>query len=303
MISRFDTGKDFRPRLLSTLARQLERYRELLPLWAEQRKAISCIMEQTERTLDDHKRKAAFLLEERERLDRVYNQKYEALVAHLSKAQGEVATATQNKKNELKKELEDEHEITERLRCEEAKNKALQNTLDQTVSRLSSVRDELQQCQAAVASLTGPQKSSMRPELALAAQRAEATRQEREEVRSQTLAARQESERYQDESKCLKQNIEKMEAFLRRLATSAQYNIDKKTKRDAQKLLDMSKKRAQSPKGHRASRPSSASRPGTRPTSASRSGTACATEAPSMQGASTAGRDALLAGLGLEGLA
>jgi len=240
LISRFDAGKDFKPRLLSTLARQLERYRELLPVWVEQRKAIDCIMTQTDQTLQEHRRKATFLLEERERLDRAYNKKHDDLVAHLTQETAKATADAESRRSELRELDGEELEVTARLRAEQAKNHALQTTLDQTLARLSTVRVELQQCQATMAELIGvPAGSITGQQAGPGGLRLEALRLERDQVRAQVEAARRDKELHEEEAANLKQRIEKAEAFVLRLATNPQYAVDRKTKKEGLRLLRM----------------------------------------------------------------
>jgi len=240
LISRFEDTKTSRPRLLSTLARQLERYRELLPVWIEQRKAVDYINTQTEQTLSEHQRKATFLLQERERLDAVYNKKTDALAEYLRAETAKAAAETEARRAELQEVLKEEQEVTERLRAEQAKKEALQTTLDQTMARLSSVRAELGQCQAAMAKLIGvPAATVAAGQHSSQGLRVEALRHERDQVRAQTEAVRKVAARHQEEAAHLRQQVEKMEDFLRRLTTDPSYAIDKKTKREGLRLLQM----------------------------------------------------------------
>jgi chromosome segregation ATPase len=232
--------------MISILSRQLERHRDLLPAWVEQRNAVRIIVGRVQRELQKRSADIEKLLSEREQIEKFYTQKYDALVRGLSREQEQAASNAQAKKRELDRSLKLEHEVTHELVAQERKVEKLRSTLDQTVSQLESVQTDMQKYQEEKRRQDAQRSSHQVPsELEIARSRIEVLTKERDikVAEKHSTQAAIDKARYQ----LVQQRMQsaKMEDFLRRLLQSgsaAQYVLDPTTKRDAKNVLASSGK-------------------------------------------------------------
>merc|ERR1719375_1201238 len=150
LLSRYQLERDQRTRLISILARQLERARDMMPTWVEQRSAIRVVVARAEERVDKNRNESDRLLEERKQLDSFYLQKRDAVIQCLSREQEKAVANVQAKKRELAQSIDMEHETTKELMMEEKKNDELRAMLDQTVFQLENVQSEMSKFEAQV---------------------------------------------------------------------------------------------------------------------------------------------------------
>merc|ERR1712032_1772006 len=179
------------------------------------------------------------LLAVRERAEKEYTQKYDALVRGLSEEQDKALLRAQEKRRELERSLEEERKTTQVLAEEEAKNLRLRTTLDQTVAQLNEVTSNMQQCEIQVQEWnSGRQPDSVSPELQVTASRMEDTMRHREQIALQTRATRAEVMLAYEELNRQRAYSAKLEDFVRRIsAGGGKYCLDPGSKREANRLL------------------------------------------------------------------
>lgn len=135
--------------MISTLARQLERHRDLLHVWIEQRDAIRQVLASAEVEL---RRKTQEMLDvgtERGHLERIYSGQYDALVHGLAQEHDRASAAVDVKAREVQESIVLEQETTRTLMEEESTNKTLRSTVAQIMEQLSSATQEMLRCQSA----------------------------------------------------------------------------------------------------------------------------------------------------------
>jgi len=145
LLSRFQAKRDLRTRLISTLARQAERNRDMLPIWDAQRSVARAAVERAEHELFKRSADIEELAAEREHIEKLYAQKYDALVRCLSLEQERSATSAQAKRQELHRSIDKEKETCSELSVEETKNEQLRTALDRSMTRLHAAQVEYRQ--------------------------------------------------------------------------------------------------------------------------------------------------------------
>lgn len=220
---------------MATLARQLERYREQLPAWIEQRTAVQTVVARKERVLEDWEAEVDHLRGARFVIERAYTAKHEVLVRAFELEVHKAAGGTDTLRVELERSLELERLTTRVLDEGETKGRALRATLDQTVTQLDHVRSAIVQCQVAAQPLVSEKPSQ---ELQYALRRVEATRKQWDRVRAEHRVVQAEVQDAQAELLMQRSYSERLEAFVRRVSSGGgRYMLDPVTKKDAARLL------------------------------------------------------------------
>eukprot|EP00928_Gymnodinium_smaydae_P039171 TRINITY_DN26814_c0_g3_i1.p1 TRINITY_DN26814_c0_g3~~TRINITY_DN26814_c0_g3_i1.p1 ORF type:complete len:1001 (-),score=169.33 TRINITY_DN26814_c0_g3_i1:66-3068(-) len=140
LLSRHQLERDVHTRLLSTVARQLERYRDMLPVWKEQRGAARLVSERSGAELKRKDNEAHALREEIASLETDGQRRYEALCVGLAGEERKALARCEISKRELDASLQLESETVEVLRHEEGKNFASRSTLAQTMAQVHSLQ-------------------------------------------------------------------------------------------------------------------------------------------------------------------
>lgn len=268
LLSRFQSERDARTRLISVLARQSERHRELLPVWIEQWNALRVVVARAEHDLQKRSSVVDQLAMEREDSERSHGLQYDALVRGLAREQEKALSSAQAKKQEYEKALEAERLTTEVLRDEERKNEALRTTLDRTMAKLNSVRSEMAQHQAkfqngATSGVLQAQSPELMqatkmaqcnakvqngttsggvqvqaPELMQAISRVEVLVKEKELVSAETVETKALISQAQDELNQQRDHAMKLEEFVKKVATAGSgYRLDVATRKEAAEIL------------------------------------------------------------------
>lgn len=249
--------RDARTRLISILARQLERNRDLLPAWAEQQGIVRTVVSRVERQLQTRSGDIDRLLAEREQIEKFYTQKYDSMVRGLAQEQERTVSSVQAKRRELERSLEMEQETTQELLMEETKNQELRSTLDLTVVQLEGIQSEMisfeqartqsypsapgagarRRSDLAAASSTAIQAS---PELSLARGRIEGHLQEKEQSYAEKCATKAEIVKIKRELERQRTHGAKLEDFVRKITqgnATTGYLLDPLSKREAAAIL------------------------------------------------------------------
>jgi len=239
LVSRYDYERSLRPRLISILSRQLERHREQLSTWEQQRRAVRTVVERRDQVVRQKKEEVDRLLEDRQRTERSFQKKYDDLCRGLALEREKADARAQEQNSELERAADEERRATQALSEEEARHGNLRSSLDQTVAQLDEVRTNMQQCQAIVDEWSrSPQPEPMSPELLHAVHRIEDTLKAREQIRSQARTVRAEVLLAQEELARQRTYSMKMEDFVRRVSSGGgRYVLDAASKREATRLL------------------------------------------------------------------
>lgn len=140
--------RDGRTRLTSILVRQLERNREAMPTWVEQRNVVRAVVARVEERLHKHGKEIDQLFEDREKMDEEFTKKYDALVDVMSKQQAEAQASMEAKKCEMDASLIKETQMTQKLLHQEKHNAEIRQSLDVTVAKLETTQSEISIIQA-----------------------------------------------------------------------------------------------------------------------------------------------------------
>lgn len=238
LLSRFISEKDARTRLISVLVRQLERYRDLLPVWVEQRNAIRCVIARLEKRLSQRINVIDDLMTEREQAEKYYSQKYDALVRGLAAEKERALAELQDQQAEMADALVKEEQNKQTLENAEKKNEALKSSLDVTVTQLSTVRTEMLQCQAKMGKEANGTFTQV-PELNHALHRLEALTQEKDYIYNETQETKKGILQVQQELNKQRAYSMQLEDFLRRVIapSNSGYVTDIPTRREATVLV------------------------------------------------------------------
>lgn len=151
LISRHATEKEAKTKILSVLARQLERFREQIPAWGAQRRAVLRVVARKERELRERIEEVVREKEDKERLIASNAKQYEALLAALAIQEQEAIGRLQRAKIALESSLEAEESVQSELAVDETRHRQLREDLDQTVSQLEQVKLDLEKVETAAA--------------------------------------------------------------------------------------------------------------------------------------------------------
>jgi len=253
--------RDARTRMISILARQLERNRDVLPVWVEQRSALRVVVSRVERQLQKRSGDIDRLLAEREEIEKFYTQKYDSLVRCLSQEQEKAVASVQAKKRELQRSLEMEQETTKDLLEEEKRNEELRISLDMTVTQLEHVQAQVIGFEAESTPRQGTDDRrgffmQASPDLLHAKGRIEDTLKEKEQTSAERSATKADLLKVKAELEQQRAHSGKLEDFVRKITqgnSTTGYLLDPASKREASAILTSATKlqisRVQRPAG------------------------------------------------------
>lgn len=236
LISRHTMERDVGVRILSTLSRQIERYRDMQHVWVGQRDAARCVISRAEAILVKRQATLQTVLQERAEQQVRYVQRHDALVRGLANKLDRVQQAALDRRQEVEQSVEAERDVSALLEQEEVKAQKLQQSVEQTIGTLSQLSTQR------VAEL-GPEARDdsgtlrMSGRLSKAAgERAKAMERERlfDEFDKTKLAIT----RTQKELNWRRDSSAKMEEFVRQIAEGGKrYIVDKAIRKEAAALL------------------------------------------------------------------
>jgi len=243
MLSRYTMERDGKWRMSSAVARQLERYRDLVDVWEEQRNAVRMVIYRRERELEKRDAKRTQLHGEREGLVQKYQEHHEHMMKGLK---AKLAAADENigsQQTDIKATAAQEKTASEAIDRVENENAALRHSLDQAVTRLNEVRSQMSAIQAGMASsnlyhLRKTMQDS--PELMHALSRIEAFVNEKEELHSEAQKTKLDILQAQDELNRRRSMNMVFEDFVKRLASTGNgYILDSPARKEAQAILSV----------------------------------------------------------------
>lgn len=236
--------------MISILSRQLERYRDQIQVWMEQRLAAKAVVSRSERELRKKQDKLDQLAEERDSMAESYKHKLSGLYRGMSREQ----TKQHEKNLRIQQEVAAAHN-TEKdngsyIEQLETRYTALRQTLDKTMTKLNEVQTSYTelQCESADYTAIHARYVEQAPELTRALNRIQTLAGEKESIQQQTQETRAELLRAQDELNRERSHALRLEHFVRKIAMGAPgaraqhagaagYILDNKSKKEATALL------------------------------------------------------------------
>lgn len=130
VLSRHLLERDAQPRMTSTLARQLERYRDMLLAWAGQRRALQLVCEEAGFQLAERNEEIDRLLAERRRIEQDFENRHDVLAKGLTCRTEKAARSADETSCRLEDALRLEREATHSYKVEQARSQKLRTNLD-----------------------------------------------------------------------------------------------------------------------------------------------------------------------------
>jgi len=237
-MSRYDHERDLRPRLTSTLGRQLERFREVVPVWNAQKQALQCALTRKEQVVQQQRKEVEALVAEREQTDRLYADRFDALCRGLAHERDKAAGQGVEAEKQLERSRQEEAVTTQALTEEDNRHAKLKSSLDQTVAQLDEVNANMEKCKAIIDEWANQPPEDPTPEMMQTLRQIEDTLKAREQIRSQARTIRSEVMLAQDELQRQRSYSQRMEEFVRKVSSGGgRYVIHPSNKREAARLL------------------------------------------------------------------
>lgn len=231
LISRHVTEREAKHKILSVLARQLERFRECIPAWGAQRRAVIRVVARKERELRERAEEVEREKEDIERLVSSNAKQYSDLAKALEAQEQDNIGRRSRTSAALERALQAENDAKRVLADEEERYRQLRETLDRTVKQLEQVKSDTQKAEALLA-------EPFSSEIASSYRQLEKATEEKQQVCSQHAAVLKELkqlERALVEQQSYSVHLEK---FAKRVsAGGGRYVLDPALKRRASKLL------------------------------------------------------------------
>lgn len=232
--------------MLSVLARQLERYRDLTCVWREQRDALRLAVARREQVLHQGNVEVDFLRQKQEEMEQAYAGRLKSLREGLGVEKAQLEQEAADTKSMLDTSLEEEEALEQKMKDLHKRNGCLRETLGRAMSKLNTVKTAMSQYQAEMAAVDRDtmnayfQKS---PQLAQALLRVDGLVGEKEKVHNDTLTVRAQILQVQDELNKQRSQTLTMENFIRKIANPSNgYILEPGAKREASALLHKASK-------------------------------------------------------------
>lgn len=148
LISRHVSEREARPRLLSVLARQLERFREHIPAFAAQRNAVKALLAAKQRALVEKTQEVEHCREQKLALERAYAQQYQLLVHGLQRQIQEAKAESEDRRRQLEASLHAESDLARKITGQKGQTEALRSAVDKTISQIEKVQQAVLQTEA-----------------------------------------------------------------------------------------------------------------------------------------------------------
>jgi chromosome segregation ATPase len=235
--------------MISVLARQLERYRDQIQVWMEQRLAAKAVVARSEKELQKKQQKLQQLAEEREKMVEMYKQKLSGLYRGMSREHTKQQEANAKLKQEVAAAHNAEQDNGSYIEQLETRYAALRQTLEKTLTKLDEVKTSYNELQVESADYTAihARYVEQAPELTRALNRIQTLAGEKEAIQQQTQETRGDLLRAQDELNRERAHALRLEHFIRKIAVGAPgarnhggspgYILDTKSKKEATGLL------------------------------------------------------------------
>eukprot|EP00930_Biecheleria_cincta_P045205 TRINITY_DN31166_c0_g1_i1.p1 TRINITY_DN31166_c0_g1~~TRINITY_DN31166_c0_g1_i1.p1 ORF type:complete len:771 (+),score=117.31 TRINITY_DN31166_c0_g1_i1:124-2436(+) len=240
LISRHISEREARPRLLSVLARQMERFREHVPAFAAQRNAVKALLAGKQRTLLEKTKEVEQCREQKLVFQRAYGQQYQLLVHGLQRQIQEAKAVSEDRRRQLEASLQGESDFARKIAGQKGQTEALRSAVDKTISQIEKVQQVVTQTEARAH--WEPEEQEL-PELAKMYRQIEAHLREQKQVQEQVRLSRihlRESEEALLEQRAYAKYLED---FIRKIsAAGGRYVMPPIMRREAHRLLNSAAK-------------------------------------------------------------
>lgn len=223
--------------MLSVLARQLERYRDLSCVWHEQRDVARLVVARREQKLSRQTDLKEDARREREEIEQEYKLKARSLREVISAERQKLDRENEEVRRNNAAATAEETRLGDTINGLEAKNSTLRESLEAALTKLNTVKTAMSQFQADIAAndLTPMGQSS---EHAQALQRVDALLKKKHDLHLEAEAAKVSNLELQDSLNRQRSSNLVLENFIRKIATVGNgYVLEPTAKREATTLL------------------------------------------------------------------
>jgi chromosome segregation ATPase len=236
LFSRFSLERDVHPRMLSTLARKLEQYRDNLLVWRQQDMVALAVVKKFQVELRAHEAELERWNMERLRVDSVFNEQHDILVRGLNAEIKRTQEATDEAKSRLEESLEVERQTTQAHKEQEEISRKIQTSLTKTMGQLDEQQDQLDR-QRQLASLW-EMKSQLNPGHADALKRIDEIKREKQLIDAEKQSVELGIASLQDEISRQQTYTMRLEDFVQRCVVgSTRLPPNSARRQEASKLL------------------------------------------------------------------
>lgn len=242
LISRHTSENQARPRILSVLARQLERFREQIPAFAAQRNAVHAYLSAKQRAVAEKVKEVERCQEQKLLVERSHVQQYELLVHGLQRQAEESSLAAEDMRRQLGASFQEESDLSRQIAGQEEQNKGLRAALDKTLSQMEGVQQSVLQIEVKGQNAFDLDEKDL-PELAKMYQQMDSSSREQTQVREQMRLTRVQMREDEEALEEQRAYARRLEEFIRRISGGGgRYVLPAPMKREASRLLNVASK-------------------------------------------------------------
>lgn len=140
LISRHLPEREARLKMISVLARQLERLRDHIPAFAQQWQTVEAFIETCQQRVSDKVKEVERSEDEIQRLQQLHSRQYDLLVQHLQRQVEEAKSAWKSRRRHLEACKQEEYELHQKVVAKEQQTQAVKSALDKTWRRMEEMQ-------------------------------------------------------------------------------------------------------------------------------------------------------------------
>eukprot|EP00392_Amoebophrya_sp_AT5.2_P003972 g3977.t1 len=223
VLSRYQTERTNRCQMLSVLARQLERFRDVQLSWQEQRMAARAAVSKAQQDVVEKEEEVKMLIKEKEDLVRDYKKRLEAMFRGVTRDLDEMKAQKVISENKLCESLQREAEQTKMIEKLEARNSALRVTVDKTMTKMNQLSDgapAIREVEKNTPAVGGGDSDAAgaSPELIAALEKAKSLETDKKSLLIDLESAKAELRKMHQEKTAIEEKAGKLEQFIRNVA-------------------------------------------------------------------------------------
>jgi len=242
LISRHVSEREARPRMISTLTRQLERFREFIPAFAAQRRAVKELLEMKQQMLSEKIEEVERTHAHKLMLERVHEQQYDLLVHGLERQIQDAKTTSEERRWQLERSFQEEADLARVQAGHEEQNRAIRAALDKTLQQMESVQQAIIQAEARANTTWEPEDKEL-PLLAKKYRQRDATARHQKQVQEKQRLTRIQLQEADEELASRRDYAKRLEDFIRKISGGGgRYVLPPKMKREAHRLIHAASK-------------------------------------------------------------
>ena len=148
VISRHLPEREVQSKMISVLARQLERLRDCIPAFAAQWQAVEAYMQKEQHKVAEKVREVQALQEDTRMMQKMHSQQYELLLRGLQRKVDEAKSSWQKWQHEMEASAHEEYELHRKIVATEEQSRSLRDALDKTWKQMEDVQQVVLQGQS-----------------------------------------------------------------------------------------------------------------------------------------------------------